>query len=61
VSAVGRSEGILILESALSYQVYCFRATHIVKQSAMNATATGLMLIATSSGMGGASLRLPNL
>ena len=35
--------------------------TYIVKQSAMKATATGLMFIETSSGMGGASFRLPSL
>ena len=35
--------------------------THIVKQSNMNATATGLIVVATSSGIGGASFRLPSL
>lgn len=42
-------------------QLWTIWATHIVKQSNMNATATGLIVVATSSGIGGASLRLPSL
>lgn len=35
--------------------------THIVKQSYMKATASGLIATDTSSGIGGARLRLPSL
>ncbi len=35
--------------------------THIVKQSYMKPTASGLMVPETSSGIGGASFRLPSL
>jgi len=56
---VGRSEGSLHFVSLIVCGLP--RYTYIVKQSAMKATANGLMVAATSSGMGGASLRLPSL
>lgn len=37
------------------------KKTHMVKQSYMNATASGLIATDTSSGIGGARLRLPSL